>query len=74
MARVNVALYEEDGLPVEISRDSFSFGEVVYLTIGGVATADTVILHLSPGQLAVLAAAVGAYCRQAREEAGCVAG
>lgn len=61
MARVSVSLFEEEGLPVDIQAERFAFGEVVYFTLGGLATADMVCLQLSPAQVAAVGEAIAAY-------------
>ena len=64
MARVTAALYDERELPIEIQTEHFSFGQVVYFTIGGFSAPDTVTFLLNPSQLSIIAAAVQAHIAQ----------
>ncbi|MDT8900796.1 hypothetical protein [Anaeroselena agilis] len=72
MARISMSLYEEAGLPVDVRGERFSFGEVVYFTLGGFGTSDMVCLHLSPAQVEAIGRAVAAYQKgpAGRVEAG----
>ncbi len=69
MARISLSLFEEKCLPVDVRREEFAFGEVVYLTVGGFGTADLICLHLSVSQLEKLQAAIEGF-RRGTAEAG----
>jgi hypothetical protein len=64
MARVSLSLYEEENLPVDLQDEQFTFGKVVYCTLGGFATPDMVCLQLSPAQVDAIAAAIEQYKRK----------
>ncbi|HMM20975.1 MAG TPA: hypothetical protein PKA10_09550 [Selenomonadales bacterium] len=61
MARVTAVFYETEELPVEIQTEQFSFGQVIYFTVGGFSAPDAVTLLLNPAQMAHIAAAVRIY-------------
>lgn len=61
MARFSASMYEEEKLPVQLQREEFAFGEVVYFTIGSFENQDMVCLQLSPEQLAKIGDSINQY-------------